>query len=228
MESEIKSEIKPEIKQLELDFQATVAAAKISPEEYSIIELWESLQEPLTTLSDFEQLRLAGNVIEALAEIHQAKANQMLDEWDQDPNQEPIFSDELLAGIAIRQSQHLDVSSLIRQSTLTKRKQTPQSGESIVGEVPKANVLKMAEQLERQKQEALSLAHNENVSGWQAAISRVLSHTTRPMSVWAIREVTQLSLVEVWLGLLLGGFQLVQEPGDFYHAQIKVLPIEPN
>ena len=224
----MEPEKQPESKQLEFNFQATVAAAKIAPADYSIIELWESLQAPLAALSDFEQLRLAGVVIEALAEIHQAKANQLLDDWDRDPNQDPIFSDEILAGIAIRHSQHIDVSSLIRQSIPTKRKQPPQAGESVVGEVPKANVLELAEQLDRQKKAALSLAHNENVSAWQTAISIVLRTATAPMSVRALKEVTQLPLVEVWLGLLLGGFQLVQEPGDFYRAPIKVLPIESN
>ena len=220
----------PEIKQWELNFQSTVADAKIAPEDYSITELWESLQATLIGLSDFEQLRLAGVVIEALAEIHQARANRLLDDWDKDPAQEPIFSDELLAGIAVRQSQHLDVSAFIRQPTPAKRKQPPQSNEStdsIVAEVPKANVLKMAQQLEGQKQEPLSLAHNENVSHWQAAISLALKNETSSISVWALTELTQLPLVEVWLGLLLGGFQLVQDPGDFYQAPIKVLPNGP-
>ncbi|MDJ0708635.1 MAG: hypothetical protein QNJ46_35675, partial [Leptolyngbyaceae cyanobacterium MO_188.B28] len=122
----------------------------------------------------------------------------------------------------------LDVSSLIRQPAPTKRKPTPQTGDSVVGEVPKANVLEMADQLDRKKKEALSLAHNENVSAWQTAISRALQTKLTPISVRTLREITQLPLVEVWLGLLLGGFQLVQDPGDFYQAPIKVLPHGPN
>ncbi|WP_414546423.1 hypothetical protein [Nostoc sp. CCY0012] len=52
----------------------------------------------------------------------------------------------------------------------------------------------------------------------QSAISLYLVNIKDDISVDKLQRVLKMPMVEVWLGLLLGGFQLEQR-GEFYNSQ---------
>lgn len=104
---------------------------------------------------------------------------------------------------------------------------------SIVATVDKAVVLAMVDQLETEaaveerKQQVLAIADEEKVSEWIQTIA--LGLQSAQINLIAFTQLCQslkLLPVEVWLGLLLGGFEL-QQLGDFYSdtVWVKTLPL---
>lgn len=53
------------------------------------------------------------------------------------------------------------------------------------------------------------LAHGENVEEWSRAIAQYLStQTVESVCMTQLKQALPISLIEIWLGLLLGGFRL--------------------
>lgn len=100
------------------------------------------------------------------------------------------------------------------------RREDRQEG-SIVAEVEKAAVLAMVDQMEAEavrKEEVLAIAHDENVSAWIEAISQSLRVTAAErVSLTQLCQCLTLSPVEVWLAVLLSGFEL--EPEGMFYSQ---------
>jgi hypothetical protein len=65
---------------------------------------------------------------------------------------------------------------------------------------------------------ALDTAHDENVSEWGAAISVRLDEWEQSVSLLELQRSVELPLVQVWLGLLLNGFEIEQR-GEFYETE---------
>jgi hypothetical protein len=69
---------------------------------------------------------------------------------------------------------------------------------------------------------ALDTAHDENVSEWGAAISIRLDEWEQPQQqsvpLLELQRAVELPLVQVWLGLLLNGFEIEQR-GEFYETE---------
>ena len=134
------------------------------------------------------------------------------------------MEEDLLAGL-VQRTMFLDISDLTGPKTKGSSKPP---ADSVAKPVEKKQVLKMLDQMEAEhitKQQALSVAHNENVSAWIEAIAQWL----RPppdedpdQGMWfselavALSQAAQpLSPIQIFLALLLGGYQLKQ-PEGFY------------
>jgi len=65
-------------------------------------------------------------------------------------------------------------------------------------------------------QQAISLAHDEDVSEWGSAISAWLNQRDQPISLLKLQR--SLRIVQVWLALLLNGFKIEQR-GEFYQTE---------
>ncbi len=97
---------------------------------------------------------------------------------------------------------------------------------SIAAPVDKAAVLAMVDQLEAeneamQKQAVLAIAHSEGVAGWTAAIYEWLQIALLPVSIAELSRGLEIPLIEVWLDVLFGGFQLEQQK-EFYESPVWV------
>ncbi|MEM9907581.1 MAG: hypothetical protein AAF921_21435, partial [Cyanobacteria bacterium P01_D01_bin.44] len=93
--------------------------------------------------------------------------------------------------------------------------------ESVVGEVDKANILAMVddiEAVEQTKQSTLAVAHDENASAWSQRISDYLENQSESVKLVELQHQLQRPLIELWLGALLGGF-VIEQRGDFYENQ---------
>jgi len=60
------------------------------------------------------------------------------------------------------------------------------------------------------------LAGDENVDAWRGAIAQYLVQVKDEISLVKLQRKLKMPMVEVWLGLLLGGFALEQR-GEFYN-----------
>jgi hypothetical protein len=223
----------------DLILKALLGEAFAEPLSADIHDLWQRITPTLTQLPDGHQLRLAGFIIMQLAELHEIRADQFFGSlnhwlWTEITGQDPSI-DEAFLNSLIQQTMYLDLSELVEQKPPRRRKVSPgRSVESIAGQVEKQHLLEFIE-LEQAKQEALSVAHDENVSAWIERVATLITQQTiaQPTKTEKQRmmfsdiyqslrqEDVTMTRVKVFLALLLGGFALQQE-GDFYTSEIYV------
>ncbi len=67
-------------------------------------------------------------------------------------------------------------------------------------------------------EDAHKLAGDEHIKKWKSAITNYLINVEDEISLVKLQRVLQMPMVEIWLGLLLGGF-ILEQRGDFYHNQ---------
>jgi hypothetical protein len=94
---------------------------------------------------------------------------------------------------------------------------------TVVREQSKAEILAYIGELEEidpevAYQQAMALAHDENVSEWGATISARLDEWGQPISLLELQGSIEMPLVQVWLALLLNGIPLEQR-GSFYQTE---------
>jgi hypothetical protein len=213
--------------QLELNLDEVMQDAVAHPMMADLKQLWQRIESLLNYLPDHEKLRVAGKAIDLLAEIYQSKARQLLEAWEEGYNdQGPVITDELLAGL-VQQTMYLDISDLIKkpQQQRSKKPQPPQPDDSVVVVVEKEQVLAFIDAQDEAiaKEQALAVAHEEDVLAWVEAIESWMQENSKKRSVSLVKLHQELGmpLVVLWLGLLLGGFELEQR-GEFYEPNIWV------
>lgn len=212
-------------KQLDLPLWDTLRSAQMMPEQVDFEGLLEEVEEVISQVPESEQLRLAGEAFLQIAEIYAARSETWIEEWEQasrDPVVERGFFDDL-----VRQTMAVDLSELMEPSPPRKRRsrrETSQEG-SIVAEVEKAAVLAMVGQMESEavrKEAVLAIAHDENVSTWIEAINYWLQTTAAGQVPFEqLCQGLGMPQTEVWLGVLLGGFEL-ESQGEFYSGLLWV------
>ena len=204
-----------DVRQLELDLGDAFEDAADMPEAANILGLWQQFEEVMTELPWREQLRMGGEVLAQLAEICEAKSEVLWEEWQDEHNSDgPVMDGDWLRGLT-RQTQEIDFSELVQRPGNRLAAEENDSSDSVVGEVDKAAVLALVDELtlEDAKEKALAVSHAEDVSAWIAAIAAKCKPV--PQRLIELQHQLRMSLIELWIAALLGGFQLEQR-GDFY------------
>ncbi|TVP63102.1 MAG: hypothetical protein EA343_09030 [Nodularia sp. (in: Bacteria)] len=191
----------------------------------SLAPVWDCLDAELHDLPVEAQLSNAALAFTQIADILKVRAESLLqDVHDQNHPDGPVISTDIFAGL-VRTTMQLDLDDLIE----TPVPQTFQphgahhfspiaeSGDSMVAPVEKAQVLAMLEEV-TSLEDVHNLASDEDVQKWQRAIAHYLTQVQGEISLTKLQRMLRMPMVEVWLGLLLGGFVLEQR-GDFYHSQ---------
>jgi len=218
--------------QLELNLWEELRQAQQMPETVQVAYFLDAVETTASQLPEGDRLRFAGEALLQIAELCATRAGLLITEWEEayrDPRVQRGFFDDL-----VRQTMAVDLGELIEPTPLrkprTKRTQgtEPEAG-SIAEVVDKAAILAWVDQLEseaaleeEQKQQVFAIAHDEDVGSWVEAISQWLK--AEPNKQASFQQVCQglgMPWVEVWLGVLLGGFELKQQ-GPFYQAPIWV------
>jgi hypothetical protein len=213
--------------QLELELNLVLQDAAEAPAVANLNALWQQLEPVLVKLPLHERLRLGSQVIEQLATIHQAKADVLFETWESIHNpRDPVVSEDWLQGL-VRQTQHLDLSELTAPPQKCSRPKTVKSDsaeDTVVREVPKANLLQLLDQVEAEEQKAVALAtaHEERVHEWVAEIHQWFEQNPEPIALLDLRQALGWPLVQLWLSLLLGGFKLEAIESSFYSSQILI------
>ncbi|MEH2279670.1 MAG: hypothetical protein V7K40_34130 [Nostoc sp.] len=204
-----------------------------SPPTSSFDAVWDCLDAELESLPLEAQLSTVALVFSQIADILKSRAEVLLQDTrdglrpavgDRNSLLGPIVSTDLFAGL-VRTTMHLDLDDLIEpQIPQTFKPHGPhqfsypnQEGNSIVAPVEKANVLAMLDEV-TSLEDVHKLAGDEDVEKWLSAIANCLINVKDEISLVKLQRVLQMPMVEVWLGLLLGGFTLEQR-GDFYYNQ---------
>ncbi|MGA7934924.1 MAG: hypothetical protein WCA35_15365 [Kovacikia sp.] len=213
--------------QLELDLQQALA----DPSTADLNQLWQVLEQILQPLPRYQQLQIAGEAIAQMAEVICARAQQILDGLEQDPTfleseplLEPWLCRELLEPF-IRHSLSVNLDEVVVPAPTRQRSKSIQS---VVGEWDKEALLQILEN-EQIKQQALAFAHSEAIEDWATQLQQFFINNPEPTPFIQLVQHSGLKWVEVWLGLLLGGFYL-EQTGEFYdpstlvtHANLEML-----
>jgi len=221
-----------QITQLKLKLWHDLEEASATAETADLDYLWQELEAALMPLPSEQRLHIAGKAIEQLAEVFALRSDLILSAWEEAHSGEgPAVDEDAIAGL-VRQTMTLDLSALMEEPVAEHRQRQSRaaSSSSVAGPVDKAALLEAfdseieAVEAEAQHQlDALSTAHEEDVSGWTGAIARWLElrQNSEPVSLIQLQQVLKISLVEVWLGLLLAQEQQheLKQQGDFYDAE---------
>ncbi|MEA5526709.1 hypothetical protein [Nodularia spumigena] len=196
-----------------------------APPTSSLDAVWDCLDAELHDLPLEAQLSNAALAFTQIADILKVRAESLLqDVRDQNHPDGPVISTDIFAGL-VRTTMQLDLDDLI-ETPVPQTFQphgphhfspTSESGDSMVIPVEKAQVLAMLEEV-TSLEDVHNLASDEDVQKWQSAIAHYLTQVQGEVSLTKLQRMLRMPMVEVWLGLLLGGFVLEQR-GDFYHSQ---------
>lgn len=207
--------------QLELDLWQQLNQAEAVPVESDLQQLQERLDLVVAQLPLEEKLSTAGTALLQMAEILSRRAEVFLRDWRDAHNDDgPILDLDDEMGM-VRQSMVLDDDLIAEPDPVTRRTLPKEECESIVVLKDKASLLEELETELRveQPEEVLKVLEEEDVLAWVQAISTYLQGTSGMVPLVELQQELQLTLVPIWLGMLLGGFQFEQR-GGFYDQNV--------
>lgn len=221
-----------DIQQSELELWQSLEIASRFPETADLRSLCETLEQILSHQPLAIQLRVAGDVLVKLCEVCAARSQLMIATWEHHhAPSEPVVDLASCVDLFV-QSLSLNVTDLFEapepvQYPANRQKRSSQDAEgSIVGEVDKATLLDFVEQFSTEQplneielaSQIKSLAHGENVEEWSRAIAQGFQGLNATVRLVELQQTLRMPMIEVWLGLLLGGYSLEQK-GEFYDIQ---------
>jgi hypothetical protein len=209
---------------IQLSIWDALKSASNRPLETDFTQLLARVDESIDRLPVNDRLGAAGEAIRILSEIYGTRSAAILSEIDylSHPQQEPMLPLNAF-DLYVRQSSFVDLEQFIEAPQLPEYER--EYNLTVVREQSKAEVLAAIAAADDGQIEpevayrtAISLAHAENVSEWGAVISARLEEERRAVSLLELQEAVEMPLVQVWLGLLLNGFE-VEQRGEFYDTE---------
>jgi hypothetical protein len=206
---------------VQLSIWDALESASVRPLDTDFAMLLVRVDESIASLPIGERLSAAGDAIACLGAIYGERCAVRLAEIDylNHPDREPCLSLDAFDRY-VRQSMMVDLEQFIEVPELPAYER--EYNLTVVREQSKAEILALAGESEEidpevAYQQAIGLAHDEDVSAWGEAISARLDEWDRSVSLLELQESIQMPLVQVWLALLLNGMTLEQR-GDFYQT----------
>lgn len=211
--------------ELQSNLNRALQQALMAPTAANLPRLLHELDQLLLQLPPEAQLQLAGKLLAQFADLVAARSTHLLEAWEEkhSPVQgEPILTAEMLQDV-LRHTMSLNLEALVAEPPSWQR-QMP--SDSVVGDVAKSNVLEFLERVDQEQaqQDALAVAHDEDVTAWiEAIVHWRQAHQSQAVSLVTLQRSLQMPLIQIWLALLLGGFALEQR-GEFYQLDGIWLP----
>ena len=222
---------------LEPSLWEEIRAERFTPEQTNLGELMSQVDGALAQLStgsaqmtDSARLQAAGDLLLQVADLCAVRAEALMMGWEE-TYRDPIVERGFFAEV-VRQTMAVDLSELMEPVPPRKRRTKPSETltGTIVAPIERETLLLWVDQWEAeadedevsQVQQVLAISHEEDVSGWANAISwwmQAAPNCAVPLA--ELCHCLNMPWVEVWLGVLLGGFELEQR-GEFYQDLIWV------
>ena len=218
---------------LEIKLWDALKNATQTLEEVDLRQIWQILEAIIGKLNSTDQLRVAAEAIAQITTLFQERSSLIFEDLQASTDEEgPPMSDDAFDRY-VRQSMAIDFESFIEPLPGLPRKPTDRSltpvleENSIAAVVEKEALLQVLEQqvLEQQAweqqaweqaadnslsfEQAIAIAHDEEVSVWSGMIAAYLTQQKSDrVCLEELQQALPLSLIEIWLGLLLGGYSL--------------------
>ena len=202
--------------------------ASKKPVDADLFGLLDRVSESIELLPTSEKLAVAGEAILRLGEIYGSRCAVTLAEigYLSHPEREPCLPLDAF-DVYVRQSSFVDLEQFIEAPELPEYER--EYNLTIVREKSKAEILAEigeSEEIDPEVayQQAMALAHDENVSEWGAAIAQYLEANGGSATLVDLSNNITLDLVKVWLGLLLGGLDIsIEQTSDDFYSQEGIL-----
>ena len=188
-----------------------IDAASKTPVDADLFGLLDRVEESIELLPTSEKLAVAGEAILRLGEIYGSRCALTLAEigYLSHPEREPCLSLDAF-DIYVRQSSFVDLELFIEVPELPEVERGYERS-SVVRELSVAEALAevgdevVTEEIEmaRVSDLVLGIAHGEEIEIWASRIRAVMRECGSMLLV-ELQQQSGLSLVDVWLGLLLG------------------------
>lgn len=222
-----------QVKLLELPLWDVLKEATTAPDEADLRQLLKVLDESLSGLDTVGQLQVASEAIAQIVQVFQERSTLAFEELDATNSDEgpPMPSDAF--DRYVRQTMEVDFDQFIEPLAGLPRKVPERLAAaheqgSLVGELDQVALLQaLDEQMSQHPgltdvevfNQALSLAHAEDVSTWTRAIAHWMAeHRISTIPLVQLQQAVQMPLVQLWLALLLGEYAIEQR-GEFYDVQ---------
>jgi hypothetical protein len=182
------------------------------------VAILDAALEDLSQMLLSVQLSIAAQAIDQLAGLYQRKAEELLFGWENQAAIGATLSDDWSAGL-VRQSIAFDLSAVAepvdeKSPRRSKQHSVVDPEDSLVAPIPKENAIAfldvIAEGEADLQLQLAALARNESPARWQAAIAQCFDGCEESTTFTQLQRQTGLDRVELWLGLLLGNYQLSQ------------------
>lgn len=228
-----------DVEQLKLALWEALQAAPLQLESYNPLQLCDLLLQILPNLPVHLQLQMAEQGYEQIVDTFFLKAKYLIAEWEQNHRSLPDKVEEVANSKPpvlnledldawVRQTMSVNFEDfLAKPATKRQRAKKPKADDSIAGEVSKEAALELAARLEAQQDPAemvKKLAGEEDPLAWAETIANWLRRYApdQPVTLNELCQGLELPFVTIWLGLLLGGFDLTQS-GALYDSEIVIL-----
>jgi hypothetical protein len=222
-----------EIKQLELDLWNALEMARQFPETMNVRSLCDALEQVIIDQPLSDQLRVVAEGIEQLIGVYAERAARLIDGYERRHNpQEPIVNLEGCVDLFV-QTLQLDVTDLmepeegVQYPAQRRSRLREEEAGSVVGVLDQAALLAQLDQrLSEQPgmteaeafETAMAVAHGEDVSAWVGAIAEgIQAMWGKTVTLLELQGAIGMPLVQMWLALLLSGYELEQR-GEFYEV----------
>ena len=208
---------------LEVNLWNTLENAAKTPEEIDLSKLWQTLEATIGELESAEKLRVAAEAIAQITTLFQERSSLIFEDLQASTDGEATMPDDAFDRY-VRQSTIVDFEPFIEPLPGLPRKPTERTApifaeeDSIAGIVGKEALLQVLDQQDLDQlalspqesfEQAIAIAHDEEVSVWSGMITAYLTQQQGDrVCLEELRQALPLSLIEIWLGLLLGGYSL--------------------
>ncbi|MBE9032743.1 hypothetical protein IQ266_23685 [filamentous cyanobacterium LEGE 11480] len=209
------------VKQLELNLWEVLQEANAAPEVAEFAPIWDALDAVLPGLKLVEQLQTAAVTIGQVTDIFEVQAGIIFEEITATASLDgPVMPGDAFDRY-VRQYMDIDFDQYLDEPEAFPRaarsvKPIEDDFYSTAESVEKDALLEVLHEEivlseAEAHAEALSVAHGEDVSDWIEVIQQEIMQIDSDVTLEQLRLQVSLPFIELWLGLLLGGYSLYRE-----------------
>ncbi len=222
-----------QLEQLELPLWEVLKEATSAPDVADVRQLLDGLDAALLDLSTVGQLQVAAEAIAQIAQVFCDRSTLAFEALEATSSHDgPVMPSDAFDRY-VRQSMAVDFEQFIEPLAGLPRKSPERQSladepHSVVGALDQVALLQALDQQMSQQpdlteleafNQAIGLAHAEDVAAWSTAIAQWLAaHQIVAMPLVQLQRSLGMPLVQLWLALLWGGYDLEQR-GEFYETQ---------
>jgi hypothetical protein len=208
-----------------------IKVATADPEDADLAILWQEVDAAIVNLDCLGGLQVAGEAISKITDVFELRSQLAFESIQAIGSDDGPRMSEDAFDQYVRQTMQIDFDIYIEPlASLPRKEYQFQEDEETQPQVTEVDRQVLMEAIlsepvdpETAYQEAIALAHDEDVSAWGATISAQLDKWNRPVSLMDLQSSIQMPLVQVWLALLLNGIPLEQRGGFYQTEQIWIL-----
>jgi hypothetical protein len=196
---------------IQLSLWDALNAASKTPVDADLFGLLDRVEQSIEFLPTSEKLEVAGEAILRLGEIYGSRCAVTLAEigYLSHPEREPCLSLDAF-DVYVRQSSFVDLEQFIEAPELPEVERGYERS-SVVRELSVAEALaEISDEVVTEEMEVarladlvLGIAHGEEIELWASRIRAVMGECGEMLLV-ELQQQSGLSLVDLWLGLMLG------------------------